>query len=579
MNRAGALPGLLRGLGRRPLSITTTPLSKLSAAIPRYAAPRWLDARPTLIPSSRPAQCRFQSSEPERPSPYVNEVTRGTKKATESKPDLQTYLFSNHVLDLGADGTPGVREFDEADREIQEEKWSRPREADVAARERLTRYIEDANEAKRAYEALTDDASADHWRIRDIDILQTALGGGSASTLPSPVGQSAKLSSTSPMQEAPLPGVAPLLRRNGIPYVVWEDDATLLGWMVARQVRNKPRRPAVLAPGRNGLGSLIGGQPHLDFADTRRVLSAALTSGNGLGGLEHFQGQIYKTWFAGRDRPVELQADYDALVFINDLSDALQMGGYDLSDELCYVALEHAAQGLYPDAVSRYLSVAMEGFLKRQTPPAAYATAIRRTLMGLARGLRTLDWPHPAPPADFPPRGEFLRILTGAGGHYPHTRHPINRAMEYEEARRAAYPLYIQLLARLGALRTLWHEWRRTMAFVGRDSGDEYARLQKAQIFLCALLDSSGAVAQYRLEKSDLPERFDVSVTLDQKSMPSRIGPARPASFADAAAATRQGPEVLLHLIKLFGEPRDESVRKIRALVDQTSKEHQNKQG
>lgn len=506
-----------------------------------------VEPRSTLIPESE----HTSQSEAAKPFQRIVNTYTGGKRSRRQNKDVPTYLFSNLVLDLGAEGAAGVREYDEADEKGLTEKWNVPDDADVDSRKRLLRLAQDANNAKRRYETLERTPDKRHWRIRESDILSIALRGVGPSTVDA---ASSTERSRLPKRRTRVPGPPRrFLDENGIPKPIFHDDPTLLWWMAARNTDDKPAELTTAAP-------VHYTEPlkQDQYEGFRRHLSAAVASRNGIEGSMVFQASIYKNWLQGPNRPAELRSSYGILLFLGELDTAFRMTRTNMSFHLCRVALDHASRGLYIDPAAHFLTMLTRWASDGQGYANSFASAVQETIQDLTLSLDT-----GAPGAELLPRSEVLSLLTGfgtAGRAFPLA---FGDVMVHKRARGTSYAAYIELLARLGALRTLWLEWGR-ITVLEKDNGPGDPGLPKAEIFMQALVVAREVVREYNLQDVRVPERIEAAVLEDCESMPKHL------KLMGRSADVDIPPRLPFQLIEAFEmDSMTEAVARIQQLISE----------
>lgn len=606
MRRAQALAAPPRGLGRL---IPTAPLS------PAGTRPAAASAfRPPAPPPSRLSQARFESGDtpPEldeeelqletelrdkwsrlesrgfayRPFPKhrwtqsdprnkaareardaaaahlrVREKTQAPKPPPEPRPDIENYLFSDHVLDLGAEGAPGVRLYDEADRDFWNEKWSGPSPTDAAARERLLNHVGSANDAAKTYESVKYNKELRYQRIRHLDILSLALRGGPVPPPTAPTSQ--------PVDEATRRATASLLHRNGIPSATWGDDATILWWMEGRTDPYAP--PQVKIPDHNDPNFAMR-NGRFDYGEFRRILSIALASGKGfVSPTLHLQKQVASVCRDGPNKPAELDSCCSTLAFIMDVHHAIRMGNDILRIPLIRLALENAAGGLYVDIAHDYLALAQE-VISATIDDADKPDTQRLVGKGVSRGLSrlaiALDTAAAAPDsrAGFPTRASLMRLLTGFGIDWIEAPSCFWRFMAYKPIRDPSLHWYVGILARLGALRSVWLLWR-AMTWTHWGGGVEHGP-HLMDVFSRALINAKDAIRRYYVKDSTAPSSPGDASQMDCMSMPKDITkPEQRSAVADTRKVELPAELPLQITAALELEKPEEAIRELKRVI------------
>ena len=495
----------------------------------------------------------------ETPNPFrrlVATYTSGKKEKTQTR-DIPTYLFSNLVLDLGAEGAAGVRDYDEADEKALTEKWNVPDAAIVASQKRLLNLTHDANRAKERYEETASNPNRSHWRMRQSDILSIALRGMPAPPVDT---ESSTEEPSPPENEARVPGQMPFfIEMNGIPKTIFHDYPTLLWWMAARTNDDKPAELTMQAPVRHTYRTKLNG-----YEEFRRLLSNAIASGKGVEGSDAFQTKICRTWLEGPDKPAELRSIYGVLLFIGELDTAFRMAGYKTKFHLCRVALNHASRGLFIEPAAYFLPLLTKWATHGppQHMPVTYPDAIWEALNSLSHSLAIRR-----AGTELVSRSDVLSLLTGCGTAGRSFEFAFRDAMMHKKARESSYGLYIELLARLGALRTLWMEWGRITA-LEKDNGPGDAGLPKAEMFMQALIVAREAVRDYDLHDVEVPEEIEDVVMEDCQSTTVGLDLVGRLAVVGRSARKRIPPRLPFQLIEAFEmDSMTKAVARIQQLI------------
>jgi len=458
-----------------------------------------------------PRQARFQSDLATR-----FRIFKTTPKPREklTKPDAETYLFSDLVLDLGSEGTRGVRDAEEKDEVALNTKWHlAASKTEERARERILMEAEDVNRSMGNYGTLQRIRGGSSWRIRDSDVVSIALRGAPSFRDSSPAGHLA--SGPNIAVESPEES---FLLRNGIPHIVWEDDGSLLRWMLARR---DPRRASSI-PAHN-LDRMIDyhASTKPDSYLSRRLLSLISRTEAPVTVTGPLQRRIYEDLLEGDDkRAKEFNTPYDVLSFIALLQNVVEKKGSGLLPEITLVGLQYSAEVHHLEFTARYLEMAIEDKENDQTLADQFSRYVANALWALSRNL---DLAAATSPKSIS-RRDVLHLLAGDQFQRPASQDSFRIAMADPLVRREAYPTYIQLLARLGALRTLWHEWRE-LVVVEPNMGSEHSPLRYADLIARSLLDAHDVILAYRPEIGTPDGTLSCSVEQDIMSIPEGAMP------------------------------------------------------
>lgn len=481
-----------------------------------------------------------------------------------AKSFVEGYLFSDLVLGLGAEDAPGVRDYSKADKDHWRKKWNAPSEADVAARDRLAEHVRVANSAESTYRYIRGVPLRSHDYIRESDILSVALRGCPKSGTPS---VQPATEPPPPVYEAPW-DMTRVLHLNGIPGPARADDAALLWWMGARETQEVPQ-PAVLGKVNDERFHLSSHGSRFNFREFRRLVSAYVASGKKISGCSReMEMRVYELCIRDDDKPPELNSCHGVLALIMDLEEIITRDpDRHLGASLCRVALENAMGGLYIPAAHHYLDQLQRcisgtvGAEKRLVAPAV-GGALERLKLALTTA---------RPGARLPSRSDVLRLLVGVGPFSPEGEKlspSVGQLLAFRSVRNQSLPLFIEILAGLGALRTLWQFWRHHSRMRNGQTEDE--GFSRVDVVTRALVDARHAILRYDF-KTQYSEDPVHAVTTDCYSMPRRITTPRwPSPDAAPVEIPRELPFQIT--VALDMDSMNESVQQIQHLIREFSK-------
>jgi len=193
-----------------------------------------------------------------------------------------------------------------------------------------------------------------------------------------------------------------------------------------------------------------------DLPALRRLLTLSLRQGVAIPGLEKAQERIYESIATGA-LPAEWEDPYVLLGLIISLEQCLTAQGFRLDARFHLVALEQSGKAFHLDFVARYLGLALEAHAAAAPGRglASFPESVRATLEALASRLRSASEPG----IDQFTREALLYLLVGAPPGTGRGQLSFRTAMAGRFVRETAFPEYVRILAEMGALRTLWHEW------------------------------------------------------------------------------------------------------------------------
>ncbi|TPX10868.1 uncharacterized protein E0L32_008257 [Thyridium curvatum] len=376
------------------------------------------------------------------------------------------FELPNIVLDLDAEDNPHVRPYNDADEEAQVAKWSsNPDHASLLLRQRS--FSSEAHQAKRILTSTVHNPTP--WRVTDQDLLSAAL----LSSTPS-------ASTTSGLQN-PAAVFDQLLYYNGVAHRMSNDGAKMVHTLlhrqsIARELDHELHEPEY----RKALMGCNG------FEQVRRMLTELLQTSDGCLLLSRCARDVRQRLAVFLE---DKSKDYVSkiLVLLNNISSTFAAKSVPLPLPLCGIGLQAASIAGELAAVQRYLGTALEEGINGQAKERR-TTATRvvgPALETLLRNTRDRD-PSALQAACKGTRTDLYTLLTGRSlsgcaikPSFRATLWPLNYGS-------SVYAPYLALLGELGAVRTLWHEYRRMPARV-KAVGNE-AHQQRLDVLVAAVL-------------------------------------------------------------------------------------------
>lgn len=410
--------------------------------------------RRRLLPAAQLDLARSESSFPPKPKP---------------KP----FELSPLILDLDAEDSPFVRAYTALDEAHQVAKWARRPPPHRPSRPLLERQQQQQQQHAAAATPYSP------WRVSDADVATVALLG-----------------------RADTPELAALLAALGAPPGAARDAPVAMAYLRHAQRRSRAGpddttmgterggwarpRGARSAGGYEHLAEAMRSFPPPTLGEIRRVVAAATTTAAGYRAVAGAGADIARA--VERTRAL-LDDDggggggsgaREVVGMVGNAAFALGGAGVPLGEPLCGLGLEAAARARSEPAVRTFLAL---GWCEGWYRPGAEGYALGGIEKVLALFLRELNAGGAAAeetllgaPATVTVRATLFGLLTGADFVGPPpvlgpqstsaaaaaaeaAPLPSFRATLGQDVTRS-YVFYLHLLGELGAVRTLWHEWR-----------------------------------------------------------------------------------------------------------------------
>ncbi|KAJ4309176.1 hypothetical protein N0V84_011662 [Fusarium piperis] len=411
-------------------------------------------------------------------------VNRWGRAKPKPPPNRELFQINNLLLDLDDMDSRHVRTCTEDDEAQMLKQWSVDPKRQ-ALRSRLQELVSEVDWSRRkVFEMSMEPTSS--WRLGNHDILSAALNGAPSASSPSPVDSSDGQQGFTNVLETETPGqhqqsntLHTICSKNGIPQHAKQDDELLLHWFQLRnqlaqseQQTSKPPSPSQFASALREQNTVIG---------IRRLVSQCLSSGLDATSfhqtLHSGQGQPPSSLSSEvRDACANILNDcqektatcHDLLAFLGNLSQRLSSSGAHIGEPLCGLGLRLSAEMGKPAATIKYLDMAFrDGYFGDE--------ALGDVLDTLEMYSHHLNVNSESRFLDMSDRQTLLSLLTGirkdTHAAESHAAHGSIRslAIHFLRERRddgvtrialEIYRSYIVLLGRLGAVASLWQEWR-----------------------------------------------------------------------------------------------------------------------
>ncbi|UNI14270.1 hypothetical protein JDV02_000915 [Purpureocillium takamizusanense] len=377
-----------------------------------------------------------------------------------SMPDL--------LLDLDAEGTAGVRPFDEeADERRLKERWPAEPLKRAAVRSRVQQFEDQVYESRRKARQLWSQPT-NIWRITPHDLLSAALRGA-----PSP-DEPAKpdVSEATPKAFLGTSITAQLRIENGIPPHALDEDQQLLRWMLLRQrsLEYSKETQGKVSPTPTQLVEALRKQTSI--TEIRRLIFQCLAAGTNVDGFGS-RGQ------SGLNLSLEVRRAYEralgegstherpvleTLTALGNLAAKLSALGADIGAPLYGLCLKLCAEASLPESLAEWLCRGYEAQVWEDEVGSLEDVVSSLSAIGAAKASNG-HWDLNRTSQ----RQLTFRFLTGVDEKDTLSADSFRnlavlRLQQGSQGQTlpslSAYQSYVNLLGHLGAVRTLWKEWR-----------------------------------------------------------------------------------------------------------------------
>ena len=391
-----------------------------------------------------------------------------TRKVPSPDPQspVQYDLFEmpNLLLDLDAEGTRGVRDFNEEDEQHMKRKWAVGTRR-TAVKARLKQFEKQVYESRRKkHQILSQPLNT--WRITSHDILSAALHGA-------PVEDQATLLSSKTSVLSTSSGLLEQLRvENGIPPHATEEDEQLIRWMILRRKSLEKSRQGreETAPTAMQLAEVLPQQTSI--MDIRRLVCQCLAAGTSITSFMTQSRSKPNLSFEIREacegvlrrNPGDHASRIEVLTFIGNLSERLSRLNASIGAPLCGLALKLSAKTCLLETTSEWLYRGHDASLWSNDAEAA------KDVLSTLKSLRCkLGNEQETGLHQVSSRQLLFQLLTGIDENEAIspdsfralvTMRPEKDNQIPTQDTLEGYESYIILLGQLGASRMLWKEWR-----------------------------------------------------------------------------------------------------------------------
>lgn len=402
---------------------------------------------------------------------YYTPAKNGLAYNQDRSKEYSFFEMPNLLLDLDAEGTRGVRSFEEADEELMKTntKWTEPpRRAVVKAK--VKQFQEQIHESRRKRRDVLSQPT-NPWRITPHDLFSAAiLGASSINTVDKTVCNAADI-------------IGKVSYENGIPPHATTQDEHLLEWMLLlrRNQEETPQPRKQTAPSPAQLAEALKSQSSITAI--RRLVFQCLSTGMS---ISHFQKQSTAHTDAPwqirsacerilEAHPARLDVRYETLAFLGNLSERMLLLDVTIGPLLCGLALRLSAEVGSLRAMSEWL------FRSRAIESSGNSVS-RADVRDTLRSLQVvLSNEGEVDLNAVESRQLLFQLLTGLDENNAITSEsfraliitapPKNSSTDAQAVAFDTYEAYITLLGHLGAVGVLWKEWRTSAQVFAKHAG------------------------------------------------------------------------------------------------------------
>ncbi|KAI1819117.1 hypothetical protein F4861DRAFT_167800 [Xylaria intraflava] len=364
------------------------------------------------------------------------------------------FFIPDILLDLDAEGAKGVREFNyDIDGKPEPAPTERRRQVRALA-ERVSSFETTYREYESSFRSLTDNAfNPSHITDFDVLIYSYLDPHNTAKT-------AADLSLDHPDTISYAKMLGSVIERNGIPYVVRGDTSKTTTYMLRRQH---------FAQRESGRASKISLKQALNecqsFSELERVVAKATKTGQGCKCLSELSDEVHTALTSAEDaEPSQL------LSLLNNLVVNMEHKNYYMSTKIYEL-------GIWTSLKCHAIITAEQYLRKRlkhgdRQPDDNFTNSLLTEILQNS----IASSPVTTSVVGLNPSTRLMSIFSFLTGYVPgeDTATASIRSLVRRD-RPTGFRLYIRCLARLGAFRTIWHEWHNTSSDIqdiGADTGE-----------------------------------------------------------------------------------------------------------
>ncbi|KAI8634556.1 hypothetical protein F5Y19DRAFT_116812 [Xylariaceae sp. FL1651] len=361
------------------------------------------------------------------------------RKDSPKKKHLRSFYISDLLLDLDAEGAEGVRAFNE-ELDGVPEPASALKEREL---QRIKDRVADFDKKYQEYESSFKSISADKYdpfHITDFDLLSVALLG-----LPSASGMTPNPSTNKGHTVSHAKTVDTILDKNGIPHTARSDMYKTMAYMLHRQ-----QLSGKLSPRLNN-GALLEGalRKCRSFSELERTITMAMQTPQNcrlLSELSSKLGPICEV--VTKDVPPA-----QVLSLLNNVIMCLAKHELPISTDLYELAIWTSFQCQAFATAQTYIGKKLQAGDKITSDQMfSMLTRLLQHSISSARG--AISEFVPKPPTRLT---AIFSLLTGYVPSEEKLQVALGSLIDREKSH--CFSLYLRCLARLGAFRTMWHEW------------------------------------------------------------------------------------------------------------------------
>ncbi|GAW11137.1 hypothetical protein ANO14919_004790 [Xylariales sp. No.14919] len=381
-----------------------------------------------------------------------------------------TFDISNLLLDLDAEGVKGVRVFDpQLDGEPEPSSASKARELQPI-KKRVADFEKEYDECEFIFHSISVD-KFHPLHIGDFDLLTVTLLGSSKTpnTVADITIRDAPTSYTDTLNS--------VLDQNGVPRIARHNTSNTVEYM---QFRRRSLAHSLSSASEDEKLLTVAFSKYTSFSNIERLVTRAIQTPRGCQILSEISDKLYEALILVQEvEPIQL------LSLLNNMLINLDRYGLYMSNKLYELGIWTSLKCHAIITAHRYI----ERRLKRGSYDDDFIDSILMKLLENSIAPTPLYF-HEFQLDVSSRLGAVFSLLTGyvPGEDQPafSLRTLINR--ERPHGRR----LYVQCLARLGAFRTIWHEWHQTdpVSHSGNIDTQQDAAFKENGYFITAILDS-----------------------------------------------------------------------------------------
>ncbi|KAI1117130.1 hypothetical protein F5Y14DRAFT_404972 [Nemania sp. NC0429] len=405
----------------------------------------------------------------------------GRPKKGSSRKKTPTFEFSNLLLDLDAYDVQGVRPHDSMIDGVPETSSAKKARDLVPIRERVAEFEKAYKESNANFKFITAD-KFHPLHITDFDLLAVAmLDAPNISNL----AQHPKSHLDNPVSYPDV--IDSVLRQNGVPGLARRSTSNTIAYMLRRRhlvSRSLPLQSQDRRRDRDDDEELIRQalRKYPNFSDIDRLVAMVAKSSTGCQTLLRTSDELYASLVQAPDvEPLQL------LSLLNNLAINLDRYKLDLPAELYELGISTSLECQAIVTAQHYIKRRLEhGSYDHDFINAILNKLLQTSIVSSSPELVSYQFQMDA-------SDRLTAVFSLLTGYVPGETQPAASLRSVVKPERPdSFHLYIQCLARLGAFRTIWHEWHNSnSASRSVESGapEELASAEN-NYFVTAILDA-----------------------------------------------------------------------------------------